>query len=774
VRTWQYDDLSRLTSETTPEAGTVVYQYNSFNQQTLKRDARGVETHWEYNARHQVTRVFYTGTNGGALPANVLPTAEVNYTYDTQIPSRLVQANDELGAESYTYDSLGRATAVTRTMENVQYVTQYVYDETNQVVEAVYPSGRRVKITQDQIGRLLSVKRVNASGGVINAYISNMTYQVGTGLLTQMFLGNGLREEFSYNPLRLQLTEKRMITPNGGGHQFTYNYQAAAGQAGPQAGNAGQVISSYDSLQQGTISYRYDSLGRLTFERYESSINPDDVCSETVYSYDRWGNMLKAWGSTRRVNYYLATDGQGVVTNRYSQIGTKEYDWQDLAWPPNEEVKAQQYDASGNLTNDGGYVYRFDAAGRLREVVKAYSPTSPPDQTFWYDHAGRRVKKADRTEGQPVRWYYCVWSSQQVLVEFQAIVGSTFGVGTQPEQAATTDTPADLRYQHSDRQSVRLETNGNGYAVGDQSTGAYGETISDSTQTRRKYTTYEREPTGVDYAKARYYRPDHKRFTSPDRYRGSCRRGDPQSWNRYAYVGNDPVNRTDPSGLNGFCYYRCTNAEYNRCGWVCYGEAGGGEVDEGNEDDGKSSDGGSGGALPIEIVRDCAKKNLADAKAGRITDCEAMARTVECAASSYGNDVEGFVRALQSVLTGAQGGTQRATPEWFVGGFGNTGFRPEFADDELQRQYPNDPAPNQVRHFIGWFGAGFYLGNAAIPALFGVEKTSGAAGTQDDIALGLAAISLGSAVGIDPESKAIQERLPPSQVAQEIRKKICQ
>ncbi|MBI3949951.1 MAG: hypothetical protein HY314_05800 [Acidobacteria bacterium] len=41
LRTFQYDALARLTSETTPEAGTVIYQYNDFNQPTLKRDARG-------------------------------------------------------------------------------------------------------------------------------------------------------------------------------------------------------------------------------------------------------------------------------------------------------------------------------------------------------------------------------------------------------------------------------------------------------------------------------------------------------------------------------------------------------------------------------------------------------------------------------------------------------------------------------------------------------------------------------------------------------------
>jgi hypothetical protein len=36
---------------------------------------------------------------------------------------------------------------------------------------------------------------------------------------------------------------------------------------------------------------------------------------------------------------------------------------------------------------------------------------------------------------------------------------------------------------------------------------------------------------------------------TPDPYTASGGPADPQSWNRYAYVGGDPVNRNDRSGL---------------------------------------------------------------------------------------------------------------------------------------------------------------------------------------------------------------------------------
>jgi hypothetical protein len=47
----------------------------------------------------------------------------------------------------------------------------------------------------------------------------------------------------------------------------------------------------------------------------------------------------------------------------------------------------------------------------------------------------------------------------------------------------------------------------------------------------------------------RRYNRWHSRFDQPDPYDGSYALGNPQSFNRYAYVNGDPVNFVDPSGL---------------------------------------------------------------------------------------------------------------------------------------------------------------------------------------------------------------------------------
>jgi RHS repeat-associated protein len=67
---------------------------------------------------------------------------------------------------------------------------------------------------------------------------------------------------------------------------------------------------------------------------------------------------------------------------------------------------------------------------------------------------------------------------------------------------------------------------------------------------RTKFTGYERDAeTGLDFAQARFYGNIQGRFTSPDPFSASAVIADPQTFNRYAYCRNNPVNSTDPTGM---------------------------------------------------------------------------------------------------------------------------------------------------------------------------------------------------------------------------------
>lgn len=127
---------------------------------------------------------------------------------------------------------------------------------------------------------------------------------------------------------------------------------------------------------------------------------------------------------------------------------------------------------------------------------------------------------------------------------------------------------AGLRYVFSDLQgSTRALMNNNG--AGSSAVVArhdylpYGEEIWAGTGLRsstqgfgavdnssRRYAFTDRDKTtGLDRMQWREYDNLAGRFTSPDPFGGSGRTDNPQSFNRYTYTMNDPVNAVDPSGL---------------------------------------------------------------------------------------------------------------------------------------------------------------------------------------------------------------------------------
>jgi RHS repeat-associated protein len=97
------------------------------------------------------------------------------------------------------------------------------------------------------------------------------------------------------------------------------------------------------------------------------------------------------------------------------------------------------------------------------------------------------------------------------------------------------------------------------------------------------FATYRQNGPGLHYAMQRYYWSGLGRFLTPDPSDASAVLGEPHSWNRYAYVLGDPVNRTDPSGLTPIPRYECewietTNGMENRCYILPY--PGGGPLPE--------------------------------------------------------------------------------------------------------------------------------------------------------------------------------------------------
>lgn len=78
----------------------------------------------------------------------------------------------------------------------------------------------------------------------------------------------------------------------------------------------------------------------------------------------------------------------------------------------------------------------------------------------------------------------------------------------------------------------------------------------------RQFTGKERDSeTGLDYFGARYFSGAQGRFTSPDEPLIDQDPTDPQSWNLYSYVRNNPLRLTDPTGQA--CIVRDDGSEYD-------------------------------------------------------------------------------------------------------------------------------------------------------------------------------------------------------------------
>jgi RHS repeat-associated protein len=128
-----------------------------------------------------------------------------------------------------------------------------------------------------------------------------------------------------------------------------------------------------------------------------------------------------------------------------------------------------------------------------------------------------------------------------------------------------TTPPPNVSYLTEDTLgSPRIITGKNGEVISRRDFLPFGEEIASSelnrkealgynygSTTRQAFTGYEKDSeSGLEFAQNRYYSNKLGRFTTPDPMMASGYVGNPQTWNRYAYTLNNPLNLTDPFGLD--------------------------------------------------------------------------------------------------------------------------------------------------------------------------------------------------------------------------------
>lgn len=335
LRSYKYDSLGRLLYERIPEQTatindgtgnywTAAYAYTEFSAVNKKTDARGVETHYSFDALHRVIQSWYTGVGGNdsgtvrpSLPSAVAATGDVTTGYsDSGAVSNVNVLNGNgIGysyAESYTFDENDRPASVTRSVDSKPYTTSYQYNEASQITNLTYPSGNAFDVGHDDRGRL----------GSVGSYANGMTYNI-EARPNGLTLGNGVVETRTFDNNRSQMISQT-ATKNGATlMNLVYNYDALAGQSGTNttAGNTHQLVSLSGTINgtSESANYTYDLQRRLV----TSSQTTNGSSAARRFDYDRWGNRIGMWDATsggNQIQNVALQQSGGAPTNKIQTV----------------------------------------------------------------------------------------------------------------------------------------------------------------------------------------------------------------------------------------------------------------------------------------------------------------------------------------------------------------------------------------------------------------------------------------------------------------------
>ena len=343
-----------------------------------------------------------------------------------------------------------------------------------------------------------------------------------------------------------------------------YSYTAPVTGGYDAAGN----LKNSTDLVMGAWNYTYDTLNRLQAGTPTSGLYETPTAQYACFAYDSFGNR-KAGAMQTTACPTPETSVPSTVT--YSATN-------QVTFVSGSLPLGLSYDGAGNVTSDGLNYYAYDGEGRLCAVentlVDSYTQ-------YVYDAGGTRVAKgasASLTCGAPGSnfsltnqylvglggeqvteldgsddWLHTnVWAGGRLLATYDG-----FGI-----HFPLTDPLGTKRIQ------------ANAYGAVDETCFSlpYGDGLNciGDDATEHHFTGKERDAeSGNDYFGARYYASSMGRFLSPDPKIMTARHlANPQKWNKYAYVINNPLMRFDPDGMDDYVVFRTASAGMNGKQWA--------------------------------------------------------------------------------------------------------------------------------------------------------------------------------------------------------------
>ena len=526
-RSYSFDGLSRLTSETNPESGATNYTYDSatgctgtYSGDQVKRvDAVGNTTCLAYDLLHRVTSITYpSGPYAASTPAKTLvyDTATVNGVPMTNVKTRLAEAyTGPVGAKitdlGFSYTDRGQISDV---YQSTPHSSGYYH-----LNQTYWPHGGPSQLSQlsglptisygGTIGSTLGldgegrITQVTASSGPNP--VTGASYNT-SNQPTQVTLASGDSDIFAYDPNTLRTTQYKF---NVGTQSqsvtgtLTWNANATLAQLA--------ITDQFNSADTQTCNYAHDDLTRI------ASANCGSAAAQT-FSYDPFGNISKS-GSP---NTFQPT--YNAATNRFATIpGT-----------------TPSYDANGNVLSDGSHNYAWDADGNSVTLDGVGLTFDALDRMVEQNRSGTYTQIVYAPTGVKL----ALTSGQTLQKAFVLLPGQA--------TAVYTSTGLD-HYRHSDwLGSARLTSSPSRTVLSTAAYAPFGETYAQSGTADLSFTGQNSDTTSGDYdflfreysTQGRWTSPDPAGFASVDP-------SNPQSWNGYAYVTNNPLRLTDPLGLCG-------------------------------------------------------------------------------------------------------------------------------------------------------------------------------------------------------------------------------
>jgi RHS repeat-associated protein len=446
------------------------------------------------------------------------------YVYDssddggyTVYPGLLYKTTDSEGFEKNGYDSRGRLVKNTRHLNliNWDYTTSYTYNDGDKVSSITYPnSGPVITNSYFHGGSINQVSR-----GSYNYYTVSAGGYDEFGHTTNFVYGNTLTTTRSYYSVSKRL---QSISSGTSGSVFSRTYTYSAGD---------DILSLAGTGLTNTMSVTYDNLHRIkTYSGLTGSYGYDAVGSIT--------NSIEGGGSTY---------GYGV---RRPQAVKAAFGSTNL------------YDLCGNMIvrHAGGtniaQALVYDAENRLVRVAQA--GTNFTLVKFGYDGGGSRLWKwfnqtptnlqvwiGNIYEEKQGKTLYHVFADGQQVCSFEAN-SPLFG---------GTDTNKVGYYYHEDNLNSSSALSGSSGAQQEVNVFyPFGRVQTASPQASFKVSNrftgqvFDDE-TGLYWYNSRIYVPELGRFGQADTIIPDL--GNPQSYNRYSYVLNNPLRYTDPTGHYG-------------------------------------------------------------------------------------------------------------------------------------------------------------------------------------------------------------------------------